>query len=116
MAMEPMERRFTDLTAFCKIFEVMSFVERIKELTPEEIEEATQKLCELPENAERTMSMEEVVFWAGVATGMEVLKSVQEDLLDDTSAEKIQAYSSLLAYSTKNALVDLTLQELEISK
>jgi hypothetical protein len=116
MAMEPMERRFTDLTAFCRIFEVMAFVDRIRELTPEEIEEATQKLCELPSSPERTMSMEEVVFWAGVATGMDVLKSVQDDLLDDSSAEKIQAYSSLLAYSTKNALVDLTLQELEVAK
>jgi hypothetical protein len=94
----------------------MSFVDRIKEMTPEEIEEATQKLCELPANAERTMSMEEVVFWAGVATGIDVLKSAQDDLLDDTSAEKIQAYSSLLAYSTKNALIDLTLQELEVSQ
>jgi hypothetical protein len=47
---------------------------------------------------------------------MDVLKSVQDDLLDDISAQKIQAYSSLLAYSTKNALVELTLQELETSR
>jgi hypothetical protein len=116
MAMKSMERKFPDLTAFCKIFEVMSFVDRIKEMSPEEIQEATQNFCELPDNSERTMSMEEVVFWAGVATGMEVLKSVQDDLLDDISAEKIQAYSSLLAYSTKNALVELTLQQLETSR
>jgi len=57
-----------------------------------------------------------VVFWAGVSTGMDVSRSMQEDLLDGGSASKIEAYSSLLAYSTKNAVVDITLEQLEPSR
>jgi len=95
---------------------MISFVDGIPEMSAEEIEETAHRMCELPSDPERTMSMEEVVFWAGLATGMEICKSRQEDLLDGASAEKIQAYSSLLAYSTKNALVDLTLEQLEPSK
>jgi len=95
---------------------MISFVDGIPEMSAEEIEETAHRMCELPSDPERTMSMEEVVFWAGLATGMEICKSRQDDLLDGASAEKIQAYSSLLAYSTKNALVDLTLEQLEPSK
>ena len=95
---------------------MISFVDGIPAMSTEEIEETAHRMCELPSDPERTMSMEEVVFWAGVATGMEICKNMQEDLLDGASAEKIRAYSSLLAYSTKNALVDLTLEQLETSK
>ncbi len=72
--------------------------------------------CQLPANPRNSMSLEEVVFWAGVATGMDLSRSMQEDLLDGGSASKIEAYSSLLAYSTKNAVVDITLERLEPSK
>jgi hypothetical protein len=41
---------------------------------------------------------------------------MDEELLDCHSADRIQAYSSLLAYSTKNAVVDLTLEQLEPTK
>jgi hypothetical protein len=112
----PVEKKISDLQSFGRIVEMISFVDAIPEMSAEEIGDTAQRMCELPSDPERTMSMEEVVFWAGVATGMEVCKSMQEELLDATSAEKIQAYSSLLAYSTKNALVDLTLEQLEPSK
>jgi hypothetical protein len=112
----PVEKKFSNLQSFGRIVEMMSFVDGLPEMSAEEIEEAAHRMCELPADPERTMSMEEVVFWAGVATGMEICKSMQEDVLDGSSAEKIQAYSSLLAYSTKNALVDLTLEQLEPSK
>lgn len=112
----PTERPVRDLEAFSRIFELMSFVDRIEELTPEEISETAHRLCQLPANPDSTMSMEEVVFWAGVATGMELSRRMQEDLLDEGSAIKIEAYSSLLAYSTKNAVVDITLQQLEPSE
>jgi hypothetical protein len=112
----PVEKKFSDLQSFGRIVEMISFVDGIPEMSTEEIEETAHRMCELPSDPERTMSMEEVVFWAGVATGMEICKNTQEDLLDGAAAEKIQAYSSLLAYSTKNALVDLTLEQLEPSK
>ena len=110
------ERTICDLEAFSRIFELMSFADRIQELSPEEIAETAHRLCELPANPGNTMSLEEVVFWAGVATGMDLSRSMQQDLLDEGSASKIEAYSSLLAYSTKNAVVDITLQQLEPSE
>ncbi|HEV2715532.1 MAG TPA: hypothetical protein VGU64_09740 [Terriglobales bacterium] len=109
----PAEKTIHDLEAFSRIFEVMSFADRIQELSPEEIEETAHRLCQLPANPEKSMSLQEVVFWAGVATGMDLSRSVQDDLLDGGSANKIEAYSSLLAYSTKNAVVDITLDQLE---
>ena len=114
----PVEKQFSNLQSFGRIVEMISFVDGLPQhyYRRENTEEAAHRMCELPANPEHTMSMEEVVFWAGVATGMEVCKSMQEDVLDARSAEKIQAYSSLLAYSTKNALVDLTLEQLEPSK
>src|SRR5438552_7902699 len=107
------ENNTRDLQAFSRIFEVMSFVDRIQELSPEE---TAHRLCQLPANPRNSMSLEEVVFWAGVATGMDLSRSMQEDLLDGGSASKIEAYSSLLAYSTKNAVVDITLEQLEPSR
>jgi len=94
----------------------MSFVDKIQDLTPEEIQETAHRLCELPANPSRSMSMEEVTFWAGVSTGMEFCRNMEEEFLDCNSAERIQAYSSLLAYSTKNAVVDLTLEQMEPAK
>ena len=94
----------------------MSFVDKIQELTPEEIQETARRRCELPANPSRTMSLEEVVFWAGVSTGMEFCRNVDQEIVDGSSADRIQAYSSLLAYSTKNAVVDLTLEQLEPTK
>src|SRR2546422_11743227 len=110
------ENNTRDLQAFSRIFEVMSFVDRIQELSPEEIEETAHRLCQLPANPRNSMSLEEVVFWAGVATGMDLSRSMQEDLLDGSSASKIEAYSSLLAYSTKNAVVDIKFEQLEQRK
>jgi len=105
-----------NLQPFCKIFEVMAFLDRISDLSPEEIHETAMGLCELPANPEKSLSMEEVVFWAGLATGLEFARQSQEGVLDDESLERIEAYSGLLAYSTKNAVVDLTLEGLERSR
>src|SRR5437867_1435220 len=113
MAAEKITR---ELQAFSRIFDVLSFVDRIQEGSPEEIEETAHRLCQLPANPGNSMSLEEVVFWAGVSTGIHVSRSMQEDLLDGGSASKIEAYSSLLAYSTKNAVVDITLEQLDPSK
>lgn len=105
-----------NLQPFCKIFEVMSFLDRVKDLNPEEIRDTAMGLCELPANPENSLSMEEVVFWAGLATGLEFARQAQEGILDDESLDRIEAYSGLLAYSTKNAVVDLTLERLDPSR
>src|SRR5207245_10691194 len=102
--------------AMRSIFGGMSVLDPIQDLSPEEIAETGQRLWHLPANAGNSMSLEEVVFWAVVSTGMDVSRSMQEDLLDGGSASKIEAYSSLLAYSTKNAVVDITLEQLEPSR
>ena len=105
-----------NLQPFCKIFEVMSFLDRVKELTSQEIHETAMRLCELPSNPESSLSMEEVIFWAGLATGLDLAKQAQDGTLDDESLERMEAFSGLLAYSTKNAVVDLTLERLEPSR
>ncbi len=102
-----------DLQAFAKIIEVMSFVEDIHDLNSEEIQERVQALCELPPAPHQTMGVQEVVFWAGVATGMDVSRRAQEAVIDQSAADKFLLYSSLFAHSTRVAVVDLTLQQLE---
>jgi hypothetical protein len=59
------------------------------------------------------MSMEEVVFWAGVATGIEYSRHADEDTVDPISAEKMLVFSSIFAHSVKNAVVDLALGDIE---
>lgn len=111
-----LEKNFRDWQAFSRIIEIMSFIDRIGELSPDEIRSTAEKLCELPADAQHTMSMEEVVFWAGVATGMDVCRNADEELIDDATADKFNVYASLFAYSTRNAVVDLALQQLEPTK
>ncbi len=104
---------FTNYEAFSRIIEMMSLMERVHELSPEDVRGTTEEICDLPENPQQSMSMEEVVFWAGLATGMEVCRNFEEGFLDAETAEKLMTYSSLFAYSTRNAVVELVLQELE---
>src|SRR5438132_465822 len=85
-----LEANFRNWQSFFRIFEVMSFVDKIQDLTPEEIQETAHRLCELPVNPSRTMSLEEVTFWAGVSTGMEFCRNMDEELLDCSSADRIQ--------------------------
>lgn len=102
-----------DWQGFSRILEVMSLVDDIADLTPEEIRETVLKLCELPTNPGETMSMEEVVFWAGIAMGLELWQKVEEEMIDPATAERIQVFASFFGYSTKNAIVDLALGEIE---
>jgi hypothetical protein len=57
--------------------------------------------------------MEEVVFWAGVAVGMELSQHAEEGLVDPETAEKVLIFSSIFEHSTKSAIVDLALGEIE---
>jgi predicted nuclease of restriction endonuclease-like RecB superfamily len=102
-----------DLQAFAKIVEIMSFVDDIQEMDSEEIRERVQSLCELPPAPHHSMGVEEVVFWAGVATGMDVSRRAEEAVLEQSIADKLLLYSSLFAHSTKTAVVDLALQQLD---
>jgi hypothetical protein len=92
----------------------MSFVDEADCLSPEESGEIIDKLCQIPPCAGETMSMEEVVFWAGVAAGMELSRHSEEGRIDPDSAEKALVFSSLFEHSTKTAIVDLVLGDIEV--
>jgi predicted nuclease of restriction endonuclease-like RecB superfamily len=102
-----------DWQGFSRILEVMSFVEEAAGFTQEEARETVERFCQLPPSPGETMSMEEVVFWAGVAAGMELSLQVEEGTFDAESAEKVLVFSSLFEHSTKTAIVDLALQNME---
>ena len=105
-----------DWQGFSQILEVMSFVGEVETFSPEETREIMQRFCQLPPCPGQTMSMEEVVFWAGVAVGMELSQHAEEGLLDPETAEKARTFSSIFEHSIKNAIVDLALGEIETTK
>ena len=102
-----------DWQGFSRILEVMSFVDEIDNFSPDEAREVMDKLCQLPPCPGQTMSMEEVVFWAGVAVGMQVSQQAEEGSVDSETEEKVLVFSSIFEHSTKNAIVDLALGEME---
>lgn len=102
-----------DWQGFTRILEIMSFLDEVGDHSPAEIRETVAKFCDLPPNPGQTMSLEEVVFWAGVASGMEFWRHAEEDTIDPSTAEKMLVFSSIFAHSMKNAIVDLALGELE---
>jgi hypothetical protein len=102
-----------DWQGFSRILEVMSFIDEIDNFRPDETREVMEKLCQLPPCAGETMSMEEVVFWAGVAVGMQVAQHAEEGKVDSETEEKVLVFSSIFEHSTKNAIVDLALGEME---
>ena len=103
-----------DWQGFSRILEVMSFVDDADCLSPEQSREVIDKLCQIPACAGETMSMEEVVFWAGVAAGMEISRHTDEGRIDPDSAEKALVFSSIFEHSTKTAIVDLALGDMEM--
>jgi hypothetical protein len=102
-----------DWQGLSRILEVMSFIDEVDNFSPEESREIMEKLCQLPLCPRQTMSMEEVVFWAGVAVGMQLSQHTEEGSVDPETAEKVLVFSSLFEHSTKNAIVDLALGEME---
>ena len=111
MRLETSDRR--DWQGFTRILEVLSLLDEIQQRSPEEIREEIDGFCELPSNPGQTMSMEEVVFWAGIATGMELRNHTEEGTVDEAAAEKMLIFSSIFAHSIKSAIVDLALVELD---
>jgi len=102
-----------DWQGFSRILEVMSFVAEIESFSPQENREVLEDMCQLPPCPGQTMSMEEVVFWAGVAAGMQVSRHAEEGHIDAETDEKVMTFSSIFEHSTKNAIVDLALGEIE---
>jgi len=111
MKLETTNRR--DWQGFTRILEVMSFVDELGDNAPEDVRETVEGFCELTTNPGQTMSLEEVVFWAGVASGMEFWRHAEEESVDPSTAEKMLVFSSIFAHSMKNAIVDLALGELD---
>ncbi len=102
-----------DWQGFSRILEVMSFVDEVDNFSPEETREILERLCQIPPCPGQTMSMEEVVFWAGVAAGMELSQHAEEGRVDPETAEKVFIFSSIFEHSTRNAIVDLALGDIE---
>jgi len=111
MKLETSDRR--DWQGFTRILEVMTFLDEIEERSPSEVCDAVEGFCELPPNPGHSMSMEEVVFWSGVASGMEFWRHAEEESIDAATAEKMLIFASIFSHSMKNAIVDLALGELE---
>jgi hypothetical protein len=111
MKLDTSNRR--DWQGFTRILEVMTFLDEIEARSKEEVQEAVNDFCDLPPSPGQTMSMEEVVFWAGVASGIEYTRHADEDTIDPASSEKMLVFSSIFAHSVKNAVVDLALGDLE---
>jgi hypothetical protein len=111
MKLDTTNRR--DWQGFSKVLEVMSFVDEADGFTPEECREILNKLCQLPPCPGETMSMEEVVFWAGLAAGMELARHAEEGQIDEETAEKVLVFASVFEHSTKTAIVDLALGDME---
>src|SRR6185437_12255254 len=78
-----------DWQGFSKILEVMSFVDEADGFSPDDARQILDKLCQLPPCPGETMSMEEVVFWAGIASGMELARHAEEGAIDEETAEKV---------------------------
>lgn len=103
-----------DWQGFTRILEIMTFVDEMEDRSEEELRSAVEQFCQLPANPGQSMSLEEVVFWAGVASGMEFSRRAQaQGELDATTTDKMLVFASLFAHSMKNAIVDLAIGELE---
>ena len=113
MRLETSNRR--DWQGFTRILEIMSFLDEIENHSQEDIQAKIDDFCDLPSNPGQTMSMEEVVFWAGLSSGMEYWRHAEEGTLDPPNAEKMLVFSSIFAHSMKNAIVDLALGDIETS-
>lgn len=102
-----------DWQGFSRILEVMSLVDEIDDFSADEANETLERLCQLPPSPGETMSMEEVVFWAGVAAGMELSQYAEEGRIDPDSAEKVMVFSSIFEHSIRTAIVDLALGDMD---
>ncbi|HZP16831.1 MAG TPA: hypothetical protein VFB00_02620 [Terriglobales bacterium] len=105
-----------DWRGFARLLEIISFIDELDQRPREEVRKALDGFCELPLNAGQTLSLEEVVFWAGISTGVQFMRQAEEeDNVDPVTVEKMLVFSSIFAHSLKSAIVDLALGEIESS-
>jgi len=102
-----------DWQGFSQIMEIMAFLDEIENYSPDQIRASIEQFCRLPPNPGQTMSLEEVVFWAGVASGMEFMRYSEEEMIDAAATEKMLLFASIFSHSLKTAIVDLALRDLE---
>src|SRR5581483_9043322 len=91
-----------DWRGFARLLEIISFIDELDQRPREEVRKALDGFCELPLNAGQTLSLEEVVFWAGISTGVQFMRQAEEeDNVDPVTVEKMLVFSSIFAHSLK---------------
>lgn len=94
------------------------YVLRRKELRPgsAEARATAERFCTVPPNAESSVSLEETIFWAGMSTGSAICRNLERRFLDCTAGATILEHAAICADSTKTAIIDLTLSQLEAAE
>lgn len=98
---------------YSRILNLMTLMETLPDLSPEEREDAISKLCEQSENARHSMTLDEIVFWAGIATGLQLSRNVEAANVDPELRDRVACFATLFAESTKSAVVEMTIRDLE---
>lgn len=98
---------------YSRIVHFMTVVETLSDLSPEELDLQLGKACQQSDRAKQAMTLDEVVFWAGIATGLKLSEAVEAGKVDPNIRDRVAAYASLFAESTKSAVVEMTLRDLE---
>lgn len=100
-------------SAYSHIVNVMWLMENLPALSPEELDGELTRALENSENVRHTMTLDEIVFWAGMATGLNLSRSAESGQLDPSIRDRIARYAALFAESTKSAVVEMTIRDLE---
>ena len=98
---------------YSRILNLMTLMESLPDLSPAERDEAISKLCEQSENCRHSMTLDEVVFWAGIATGLQLSRNVEAGNVDPDARDRVACFATLFSESTKSAVVEMTIRDLE---
>ncbi|HET7442187.1 MAG TPA: hypothetical protein VFJ47_12865 [Terriglobales bacterium] len=100
-------------STYSHIVNVMWLMENLPALSAEELDGELTRVLESSENVRHTMTLDEIVFWAGIATGLNLSRSVETGELEPHIRERIAKYAALFAECTKSAVVEMTIRDLE---
>jgi hypothetical protein len=98
---------------YSHIVHLMSLVETLSDLSREELDLLLGRVGEQWARASQTTTLDEVVLWAGIATGLKLSRAVEAGTVDPEIRDRVASYASLFAESTKSAVVEMTLRDLE---
>ena len=98
---------------YSRILNLMVLMETLPDLSPGEQAEAVSKVCEQSENARHSMTLDEIVFWAGMASGLELSRNLEAGKVDPDIRDRVACFATLFAESTKSAVVEMTIRDLE---